>query len=141
MGGGGLISGLACGQQCRCRTRPCHRQRLVPDKTRRPSALADTYDAVVSVSRLAVSRVFRGEVAYIFATDPPTHFSSIRIFPKRPNIISDRFILFSCREKIRGPEKLSFSIAFFVSVFRDSPNLIFSRPLFRRVARENPSKY
>lgn len=77
-GGGGLINGLACGEQCRCRTRPCHRQRLVT-RQNRPPLRARGYDA--AVSRLAVSRVFRGEVAYIIETDPSTHISSPSFFP------------------------------------------------------------
>jgi len=95
VGGGGLISGLACGVQCRCRTRPCHRQN-------RPPLRARGYDAVVS--RLAVSRVFRGDVAYIIATDPPTHLSWSSFSPKHRIIFfSDPYnFLFSRPEKNRG---------------------------------------
>lgn len=103
-GGGGLINGLACGEQCRCRTRPCHRQRLVT-RQNRPPLRARGYDAVVS--RLAVSRVFRGEVAYIFDTDPSTHLSSPTFFL---NVVLFFFWThFRGGKKIRGshgPQKL-----------------------------------
>lgn len=153
MGDGGLISGLACGVQCRCRTRPCHRQRLVT-RQHRPPLRARGYDAVVS--RLAaVGRVFRGEVAYIIATDPPTHLSWPSFFPKRRIIfLSDQFYFIfangknsriSQTAKIYSTEGIRNHVFRLVLLWLRLPTHSISRRSFRSdcfaVSRGNPSKY
>jgi len=129
VGGGGLISGLACGEQCRCRTRPCHRQRLVT-RQNRPFLRARGYDAFVS--RLAVSRVFRDEMAYIIATDSQTSLVT-DLFPKcRLIIFSDPFyFIFVVGKNSRISD--SINTAFYMQSFFTSLLLCLRLPSFLAV--------